>query len=120
MMVKGHGIDNGINDANLANTAAASIVFNLSQQNAPHTSSRFRPNNVEPRRPSASVRSENCEAQYLAVFIYRNIVPPTLLKVAIKMGSAFHNVFHVLKNCVFDRVVDGPLASRPLHYRVVH
>jgi hypothetical protein len=102
MLVKGSRVDNRINDANLTDTATLSIVFNLSQQNAPHPASRFRPNNVEPSRPSASVGSENRESQDLSFFVYSHVVAPTLVEVAVEMGAVVHNVFHVLENCIFD------------------
>jgi hypothetical protein len=102
VLVKGPRVDNRINDANLTDTAPLSIVFNLSQQNATHPASRFRPNNVEPSRPRASVGSEYGESQDLSFFVYSNVIPPPLIEVAVEMGAVVHNVFNVLENCIFD------------------
>ena len=104
MTVKGQGVINRIHDAYLADTAPTSIIFNLRQQNASDPAPRFRPNNVEPSCPCASVGSEDGESQDLSFFIYSNIVTTPPIKVAVEMGAAVirvHNIFHVLEDDVF-------------------
>lgn len=121
--VEGPGVKNGIYDAHLTDTPVTSIVFNLRQQYPSDPSSRFRPNDIEPHRPSVSVWSEDGESQYLSLFIYSNIVAAALLKIAIEMGPAVirvHNILHVLEDCVFYRIINGPLTRYSLNYRVVH
>jgi hypothetical protein len=121
--VEGPGVKNGIYYAHLTDTPVTSIVFNPSQQYPSDPSSRFSPTDIEPHRPSVSVWSEDGESQYLSLFIYSNIVAATLLKIAIEMGPAViwvHNIFHVLEDYIFHRIINGPLTRCTLHYRVVH